>query len=95
MFRLTRALISTASLVCRRSMMTTPALRGDQRSLIKLKQLQSDYQCDDGKPIFLKAGFRDRVLYVTTWVLAIIGILGVLDTIYQNAKPASWRTPAC
>ena len=74
-----------------RAISTAPVLF-QQRSLIKLKKLQCDFQCDDGRPVFLKGGFCDRVLYITTLVLCGLGLLLALAVIYEHAKPPSWRT---
>ncbi|XP_022224917.2 cytochrome c oxidase subunit 7A, mitochondrial [Drosophila obscura] len=42
----------------------------------KIAKLQRKYQENNGKPVFLKGGPMDNILYRLTWVLAIIGILG-------------------
>ncbi|GAB0092902.1 cytochrome c oxidase subunit 7A-related protein, mitochondrial [Sergentomyia squamirostris] len=42
--------------------------------LSKLKRKQMAFQKDDGKPIFLKGGIRDRLLYSLTLMLAVLGI---------------------
>ncbi|BFF91112.1 cytochrome c oxidase subunit 7A mitochondrial [Drosophila madeirensis] len=42
----------------------------------KIAKLQRKYQENNGKPVFLKGGPMDIILYRLTWVLAIIGILG-------------------
>lgn len=74
-----------------RAISTSPALF-QQRSLVKLKKLQADFQCEDGRPVFLKRGFCDRVLYCFTLGLCVVGLLLVIATIYEHAKPPSWRT---
>ncbi|CAD6992818.1 cytochrome c oxidase subunit 7A-related protein, mitochondrial [Ceratitis capitata] len=43
--------------------------------LEKIKKMQKLFQKDDGKPIHLKGGSRDLMLYRATWTLAIIGLL--------------------
>lgn len=50
----------------------------------KLKQQQ--FQKDDGLPIFLKAGLRDKVLYYTTLGLAGLGLLGSFSYIIGYAN---------
>lgn len=65
------------------------------RSLVKLRKLQADFQCEDGRPIHLKAGFLDRVLYSSTIVGCFLGVFMVLATIYENAKPPSWKNAPC
>ncbi|XP_026333646.1 cytochrome c oxidase subunit 7A-related protein, mitochondrial-like [Hyposmocoma kahamanoa] len=85
-----------AKLVLRngRAISTTSSLR-DPRSLVKLKTLQSAYQVEDGVPIYLKSGFLDRLLYSTTIVLTVVGLVNTLITIYNHARPNSWKTEAC
>ncbi|XP_017463570.1 PREDICTED: cytochrome c oxidase subunit 7A-related protein, mitochondrial-like [Rhagoletis zephyria] len=41
----------------------------------KIKQLQMHFQKNDGKPIHLKGGSRDLMLYRATWGLALLGLL--------------------
>nr|XP_026489718.1 cytochrome c oxidase subunit 7A1, mitochondrial-like [Vanessa tameamea] len=72
---------------------TTPIKH--QSTLVKLRKLQADFQCENGKPIWLKGGLSDRILYGTTVVLCYIGVLMTLVTIYDNAKPSSWKNPTC
>ncbi|XP_039970536.1 cytochrome c oxidase subunit 7A-related protein, mitochondrial-like [Bactrocera tryoni] len=43
--------------------------------LEKIKQMQKLFQKDDGKPIHLKGGSRDLMLYRVTWGLALLGLL--------------------
>ncbi|KAF9804024.1 hypothetical protein SFRURICE_019220 [Spodoptera frugiperda] len=75
----------------RRGICTTPPFNTQQRSLVKLKKVQADYQCDDGRPVFLKGGFCDRVLYGVTLLSCVVGLCYVLATIYDHAKPPSWK----
>ncbi|CAH0404323.1 unnamed protein product [Chilo suppressalis] len=77
-----------------RGICTTKALC-EPRSLIKMKKLQAEFQCEDGRPIWLKAGFCDRILYATTIILCYTGVLMVLGTIYDHAKPPSWKNKPC
>ncbi|XP_028156819.1 uncharacterized protein LOC114350285 [Ostrinia furnacalis] len=74
---------------------TTTQVLNIPRSLVKLRKIQADFQCEDGRPIWLKAGFRDRVLYTSTIVGCWVGVFMVLATIYENAKPPSWKTNIC
>lgn len=74
---------------------STTSSRRDGRSLMKMKKMQADFQCEDGRPIFLKAGFRDRVLYCTTLIMCVVGLGGVLAFLYDKIKPASWRDQTC
>ncbi|XP_067619211.1 cytochrome c oxidase subunit 7A-related protein, mitochondrial [Eurosta solidaginis] len=41
----------------------------------KIKQAQIHFQKDDGKPIHLKGGSKDLMLYRITWGLAILGLV--------------------
>nr|XP_034834123.1 cytochrome c oxidase subunit 7A, mitochondrial-like [Maniola hyperantus] len=75
---------------CYRSIFTTRVNRTN--SLAKLKKLQADFQAEDGKPIWLKGGIKDRILSSLTFFLSYVGILMTLTTIYENAKPSSWKT---
>ncbi|OQR75588.1 cytochrome c oxidase subunit VIIa 2-like, partial [Tropilaelaps mercedesae] len=45
------------------------------RSLEHLKELQKLYQADDGVPVYLKRGFRDKILYQITAAGVIVGTL--------------------
>ncbi|KAL0809638.1 hypothetical protein ABMA28_011163 [Loxostege sticticalis] len=74
---------------------TTTQVNNTPRSLVKLRKLQAEFQCEDGRPIFLKAGFLDRVLYTSTIVGCCVGVFMVLSTIYENAKPPSWKQSVC
>lgn len=52
----------------------------------------TSFQADDGKPIWLKRGLCDRILYTSTIVGCCLGVVMVILTIYDNAKPESWKT---
>ncbi|CAK1583500.1 unnamed protein product [Parnassius mnemosyne] len=65
------------------------------QSLVKLKRLQSNFQREDGKPVWLKRGLSDRVLYSTTIVLCFVGVGMTLAFIYDQAKPPSWKNSIC
>ncbi|XP_011178104.1 cytochrome c oxidase subunit 7A-related protein, mitochondrial [Zeugodacus cucurbitae] len=43
--------------------------------LEKIRKMQKLFQKDNGKPIHLKGGSRDVMLYRATWGLAILGLL--------------------
>nr|XP_004933261.1 cytochrome c oxidase subunit 7A1, mitochondrial [Bombyx mori] len=77
-----------------RAFSTTPKMH-DSRAVMKLKKIQADYQCEDGRPIYLKGGFFDRILYTSTLVLCFVGFCSTCATIYDLAKPPSWKTKAC
>jgi len=40
----------------------------------KFKELQALYQKDDGIPVHLKRGARDKALYYLTWGLIAVGL---------------------
>lgn len=40
----------------------------------KIKKLQQHFSVDDDVPIFLKGGFKDRILYVGTFALLGYGL---------------------
>lgn len=61
------------------------------QSLVKFKKLQAQFQCEDGRPIWLKGGIMDRVLYSSTVIGCYTGVMMTLGTIYDNAKPPSWK----
>lgn len=43
----------------------------------KFKKLQERFQRDDGKPVFLKMGIRDQILYRLTMGLALFGLVSI------------------
>lgn len=52
-----------------------PAPTDDHREEFrKFKETQAKFQKDDGLPVFLKAGMRDRVLYLSTLAFAVLGV---------------------
>uniref|UniRef100_A0A1B0DMS6 Uncharacterized protein n=1 Tax=Phlebotomus papatasi TaxID=29031 RepID=A0A1B0DMS6_PHLPP len=52
-----------------------PAPTEDHREEFrKFKETQAKFQKDDGLPVFLKAGMRDRALYLSTLALAVLGV---------------------
>lgn len=79
--------------IIQRGIKTTPPLRDttSTRRLAKFKKLQADFQVEDGRPIFLKRGFLDRGLYLTTVLLCFAGVFLTLLCIYDHAKPESWK----
>lgn len=57
----------------------------------KMKALQEKFQQKDGKPIFLKMGIRDQILYRSTVLLAMIGAFETFRMVYNmstQSKPA-------
>lgn len=53
---------------------------------IRLKELQREFQKDDGLPVHLKLP-RDRMLHKVTWLLCGLGMLGNLKVYFDLAKP--------
>lgn len=53
---------------------------------IRLKELQREFQKDDGLPVHLKMP-RDRTLHKVTWALCGLGMLGNLKVYFDLAKP--------
>ncbi|CAG9794350.1 unnamed protein product [Diatraea saccharalis] len=74
---------------------STSSVVYDARSLAKLKKMQAEYQCEDGREIWLKAGFRDRLLYALTIICCYTGVMMTLSTVYDHAKPPSWKSKPC
>uniref|UniRef100_C6ZQQ9 Putative cytochrome c oxidase subunit VIIA n=1 Tax=Ochlerotatus triseriatus TaxID=7162 RepID=C6ZQQ9_OCHTR len=54
-----------------------------------LKNIQARFQKPDGKPVYLKGGPVDQVLFVTTSLLAAAGLVGIGRLIYQLSYPAT------
>ncbi|XP_065081549.1 cytochrome c oxidase subunit 7A, mitochondrial [Ochlerotatus camptorhynchus] len=52
-----------------------------------LKNIQARFQKPDGKPVFLKGGTTDNVLFGVTSLLCLAGMLGMGKLIYQLAYP--------
>lgn len=44
---------------------------------IKLKDIQAKFQTKDGKPVFLKKGAADTIMYQFTMFLSLCGIGGI------------------
>lgn len=40
----------------------------------KLKETQKKFACDDGLPIWLKGGSKDKILYQASWGLVLLGL---------------------
>lgn len=54
----------------------------------ELKKVQDKFQVKDGKPIFLKGGAFDSVMYRFTMGLSLVGLGGILKLIYDLSYPA-------
>ncbi|XP_055586247.1 cytochrome c oxidase subunit 7A, mitochondrial [Uranotaenia lowii] len=52
-----------------------------------LKNVQAKYQKPDGKPVFLKGGATDQILFITTSVLSVVGCVGIGKLIYELSYP--------
>lgn len=64
--------------------MTLELETADELRVFKMKQQK--FQKDDGLPVFLKAGMRDKVLYFTTLGLAGAGLVGSFHYIIRYAN---------
>uniref|UniRef100_A0A1Q3FK15 Putative cytochrome c oxidase subunit viia n=1 Tax=Culex tarsalis TaxID=7177 RepID=A0A1Q3FK15_CULTA len=53
----------------------------------QLKHIQAKFQKPDGKPVFLKGGPVDNVLFGITSVLCLVGIAGMGKLIYDLSYP--------
>uniref|UniRef100_T1DFT6 Putative cytochrome c oxidase subunit viia n=1 Tax=Psorophora albipes TaxID=869069 RepID=T1DFT6_9DIPT len=53
----------------------------------QLKHIQAKFQKPDGKPVFLKGGPVDNVMFMVTCVLCLAGIAGMSKLIYQLSYP--------
>lgn len=53
----------------------------------EIKKVQEQFQKKDGKPIFLKGGVFDQVLYRVTMGLSVVGIAGIGKLIYDLSFP--------
>ncbi|EAT40535.1 AAEL007752-PA [Aedes aegypti] len=53
----------------------------------QLKHIQAKFQKPDGKPVHLKGGPVDQVLFMTTSVLCVVGLLGIGKLIYELSYP--------
>lgn len=51
---------------------------GDGKLPPKMAKLQKQFQEDNGKPVFLKGGPMDNILYRLTLVLCVLGVVGDL-----------------
>ncbi|KXJ71922.1 cytochrome c oxidase subunit 7A, mitochondrial [Aedes albopictus] len=54
----------------------------------QLKHIQAKFQKPDGKPVHLKGGPVDQVLFGTTIVLSLVGLLGIGKLIFELSYPA-------
>ncbi|KAL7730419.1 hypothetical protein ACLKA6_016648 [Drosophila palustris] len=66
-----------------RSFQASPDLRqkgavGPGKLTPKMAKLQQQFQADNDKPVFLKGGSMDSILYRLTLVLCVLGTLGDL-----------------
>ncbi|KAG9484414.1 cytochrome c oxidase subunit 7A-related protein, mitochondrial [Eleutherodactylus coqui] len=53
----------------------------------KVPELQKLFQKPDGIPVHLKRGFPDRLLYRTTFVLTVGGVIHCLIALYMLGQP--------
>lgn len=53
----------------------------------EIKKVQEQFQKKDGKPIFLKGGAFDQVLYRLTMGLSLVGVAGIGKLVYDLSVP--------
>uniref|UniRef100_A0A182UXZ3 Cytochrome c oxidase subunit viia n=1 Tax=Anopheles merus TaxID=30066 RepID=A0A182UXZ3_ANOME len=53
----------------------------------QLKHIQEKFQKPDGKPVFLKGGPMDNVLFSLTMVLSVAGLAGIGKLFYELSYP--------
>ncbi|XP_058444489.1 cytochrome c oxidase subunit 7A, mitochondrial-like [Malaya genurostris] len=53
----------------------------------ELKNIQAKFQKPDGKPVFLKGGAVDNILYLTTCALCVVGMAGIGKLLYELSYP--------
>ncbi|XP_052861221.1 cytochrome c oxidase subunit 7A, mitochondrial [Anopheles cruzii] len=67
---------------------TTVASSGEVAAGYKqLKHIQAKFQKPDGKPVFLKGGPVDNVLFSVTAVLSLMGLAGIGKLLYELSYP--------
>lgn len=54
----------------------------------KFKLMQQAFQKNDGLPVFLKCGLRDKILYYAALGFSGLGIIGSFDFIIRYAFPS-------
>ncbi|KAI5638832.1 cytochrome c oxidase subunit 7A-related protein, mitochondrial-like [Phthorimaea operculella] len=52
-----------------------------------IRKRQQQFQKEDDVPVFLKGGPMDAILYRLTMALCLLGLAGVVHTIYGHAIP--------
>uniref|UniRef100_A0A182YQW5 Cytochrome c oxidase subunit viia n=2 Tax=Anopheles stephensi TaxID=30069 RepID=A0A182YQW5_ANOST len=53
----------------------------------QLRHIQEKFQKPDGKPVFLKGGPMDNVLFSLTMVLSLVGLAGIGKLFYDLSYP--------
>ncbi|EDS42610.1 cytochrome c oxidase subunit VIIa [Culex quinquefasciatus] len=53
----------------------------------QLKHIQAKFQKPDGKPVFLKGGASDSILFGLTAVLCVVGIAGMGKLMFELSYP--------
>ncbi|XP_055850853.1 cytochrome c oxidase subunit 7A, mitochondrial [Episyrphus balteatus] len=59
------------------------------KGYLKMKDIQQKFQVPDGKPVFLKGGAADQVLYRLTVLLCLGGIGGMGKLFWDLSVPKS------
>ncbi|GFT57826.1 uncharacterized protein NPIL_7211 [Nephila pilipes] len=57
------------------------------RDMAEFKELQRQFQVDDGVPVFLKAGSKDKLLFSAIAVGVGVCFVDALNTIYKLIYP--------
>ena len=77
---LLRPIIPSVRTVLTRTLETDVSTR---KQFYKLKRIQKAFQKTDGVPIYLKGGFKDKVLYNITLLTLIGGVILSVQTVIQ------------
>ncbi|CAL1684762.1 unnamed protein product [Lasius platythorax] len=60
-----------------------PFYRETSKAFQKFKLKQARMQCDDGFPVYLKAGIRDKILFNITLAMLLYNTVGSIYTIRE------------
>ncbi|XP_071572156.1 cytochrome c oxidase subunit 7A1, mitochondrial-like [Temnothorax nylanderi] len=69
--------------ILRRSFGTNQPLAECNKAFEKFKLKQAKMQCDDGLPVYLKGGMRDKILFNITLALLLLNTLQSIYTIKE------------
>ncbi|KAG7203239.1 hypothetical protein KM043_010339 [Ampulex compressa] len=71
---------------CRRQFFITLRRSTSEKALQKFKLKQARMQRDDGRPVYLKAGIRDKILFNATAVMVLAAALRSIYIIWKIDK---------